>query len=103
MRGRVLFGEYTGLPSGHFDNRASARNLKFLPKLFVTLLLRSSAFQHSLFETRRNLETQRKRGAEKVLERVGPCNRKELRVFWHQPRFAERMMRGRVLFGEYTG
>ncbi len=31
------------------------------------LLLRSSAFQHSLFETRRNLETQRQGGAEKDL------------------------------------
>ncbi len=47
----------------------------------VPLLLRSSAFQHSLFETQRNLETQRKRGAEKDLGRVGPRKRKELKLF----------------------
>ncbi len=33
---------------------------------FLTPFLRSSAFQHGWFETRRNLETQRKRGAVEV-------------------------------------
>ncbi len=42
----------------------------FLPNLFVPLLLCSSAFQHSLFETRRNLETQRKEEQRKRLRRV---------------------------------